>query len=192
MIAYLKGKFVSKGPALLHVEVNGVGYEVHISLNTYTAIKDQEEGLIYTYLHIREDAHLLYGFAGKAEKEMFLLLTGVNGIGSSTARMMLSSMKPTELSAAIVNGNIKALESIKGIGKKTAERIVLELKDRLSKQDIQAHSTEQPGKSSATDAVDALVTLGISRNLAEQAIQKAMAAGITDVGELVKKALQTL
>lgn len=192
MIAYLKGKFVSKGPALLHVEVNGVGYEVHISLNTYSAIKDQEEGLIYTYLHIREDAHLLYGFAGKAEKEMFLLLTGVNGIGSSTARMMLSSMKPTELSAAIVNGNIKALESIKGIGKKTAERIVLELKDRLSKQDLQAHSTEHTGKTSATDAVDALVTLGISRNLAEQAVQKAMAAGITDVGELVKKALQTL
>lgn len=192
MIAYLKGKFVNKGPALLYIEVNGVGYEVHISLNTYSAIKDLEEGLIHTYLHIREDAHLLYGFAGKAEKEMFLLLTGVNGIGSSTARMMLSSMKPDELSKAIVNGNIKALESIKGIGRKTAERIVLELKDRLSKQEIQAHSTEQTGKTSAADAVDALVTLGISRNLAEQAVQKAAAAGIADVGELVKKALQTL
>lgn len=192
MIAYLKGKFVNKGPALLHIEVNGVGYEVHISLNTYSAIKDLEEGLIHTYLHIREDAHLLYGFAGKAEKEMFLLLTGVNGIGSSTARMMLSSMKPGELTNAIVNANIRALESIKGIGKKTAERIVLELKDRLSKQEIQAHSTEQTAKTPAADAVDALVTLGISRNLAEQAVQKAAAAGMADVGELVKRALQIL
>jgi len=192
MIAYLKGKFVYKSPALLHVDVHGVGYEVNISLNTYTAIKDQEEGLIHTYLHIREDAHVLYGFAGKAEKEMFLLLTGVNGIGMATGRMMLSSMKPAEISAAIVNGNIKLLESIKGIGKKTAERIVLELRDRLSKQDIQSLTPGQPGKTLATDAVDALVTLGIARNLAEQAVQKAVAAGILDVGEIVKKALQTL
>lgn len=193
MIAYLKGKFVSKSPALLQVEVSGVGYEVNISLNTYTAIKDLEEGLIYTYLHIREDAHILYGFAGMAEKEMFLLLTGVNGIGTATARMMLSSMKPADLSAAIVNGNIKVLESIKGIGKKTAERVVLELKDRLAKQDFQqVQAAGQTGKSLTADAVDALVTLGIARNMAEQAVQKTAAAGVTDVGEMVKRALQSL
>lgn len=192
MIAYLKGKFVSKGPALLQVEVNGVGYEVHISLNTYTAIKDVEEGLIYTHLHIREDAHLLYGFAGLAEKEMFLMLNGVNGIGTATARMMLSSMKPADLSAAIVNSNIRALESIKGIGRKTAERVVLELKDRLAKQGLQAETSGAPEKTFTADAVDALVTLGISRNMAEQAVQKITTTGITDVGEIVKRALQVI
>ncbi len=192
MIAYLKGKFVQKGPALLQVEVNGVGYEVHISLNTYTAIKDLEEGLIYTHLHIREDAHLLYGFAQLAEKEMFLMLNGVNGIGTATARMMLSSMKPAELSSAIVNGNVKVLESIKGIGKKTAERIVLELKDRLAKQGMQTELAGTTGNTLAADAVDALVTLGISRNMAEQAVQKVTATGVTDVGETVKKALQLI
>jgi holliday junction DNA helicase RuvA len=192
MIAYLKGKFVIKSPALLQVDVNGVGYEVNISLHTYTAIKDMDEGLIYTYLHIREDAHLLYGFAETAEKEMFLLLTGVNGIGMATARMMLSSLKPADLSAAIVNGNIKVLESIKGIGRKTAERVVLELKDRLAKQDMQVHAPGQTGKSVASDAVDALVTLGIARNMAENAVQKSVADGNTDVGEMVKRALQHL
>jgi holliday junction DNA helicase RuvA len=192
MIAYLKGTFVYKSPALLQVEVAGIGYEVHISLNTYTALQHLDEGLIHTYLHIREDAHLLFGFASLAEKEMFLLLTGVNGIGASTARMMLSSMKPAELSTAIVSSNIRALESIKGIGKKTAERIVLELKDRLAKHEIQAQTPGFAGKNVNADAVDALVTLGISRNMAEQAVQKVIKDGVTDVGEIVKKALQVL
>jgi holliday junction DNA helicase RuvA len=157
-------------------------------------VKDAPEGLIHTHLHIREDAHVLYGFADLAEKEMFLLLTGVNGIGMATGRMMLSSMKPSELAAAIVNGNIRALESIKGIGKKTAERVVLELRDRLLKQDLQLSRPETPQNTLAADAADALVTLGISRNMAEQAVQKILNArpALTDVGELVKNALQTL
>ena len=123
MIAFLKGDFVHKTPALLHVEVAGVGYEVQISLNTYSKIQNLDKGILYTSLLIREDAHVLYGFFDLAEKEMFLQLLSVSGIGASTARVMLSYMKPEELAKAIVQGDSKTLEGIKGIGKKTAERI---------------------------------------------------------------------
>ena len=120
MIAYLRGAFTTKTPAYVHVDVNGVGYEVHISLNTYSKIQELEKGTLLTHLIVREDAHILYGFFDVAEKEIFLHLLGVSGIGASTARVMLSYMKPEELSRAIVPGNARLLESIKGIGRKTA------------------------------------------------------------------------
>ena len=136
MIAYLKGDFVHKSPAMVQVEVNGVGYEVQISLNTYTKIQNLDKGILHTSLLIREDAHILYGFFDLAEKEIFMQLISVSGIGASTARVMLSYMKPDELAKAIITGDTKTLEGLKGIGKKTAERMVLELRDKLAKQPL--------------------------------------------------------
>src|SRR5436305_10770280 len=133
MIAFINGKYVKKTPSYVQVDVNGVGYEIQISLNTYSKIQTLDHELLQTHLIVREDAHLLFGFADMAEKEMFLQLIAVSGIGANTARVMLSYMKPDELSRAIVQGNVKALEPIKGIGRKTAERIVVELRDKLAK-----------------------------------------------------------
>jgi holliday junction DNA helicase RuvA len=196
MIAYLNGVFAYKSPALLHVEVNGVGYEVHISLNTYSALQQLTKGIVYTWLHIREDAHLLYGFATTAERELFLQLIGVNGIGAGTARMMLSAMKPDELVTIIGTGDARALERIKGIGRKTAERVILELKDKMHK----LPSAGDGGLPVATpasplkDAVDAMVALGIGRPLAEQAVKKTQqsAPELNTVEAIIKKALQLL
>lgn len=193
MIAYLKGAFSTKTPAYVHVDVNGVGYEVHISLNTYSKIQDLEKGVLLTHLIVREDAHILYGFFEASEKEIFLYLLGVSGIGASTARVMLSYMRPEELSRAIVQGNARLLESIKGIGRKTAERIVLELRDRLSKQPIETNISLAQSNSLQADALNALVALGINRLAAEGAIQKVIQqhADVT-VEELIKKSLQNL
>lgn len=194
MIAYLKGNFVYKSPALMHVEVNGVGYEVHISLNTYTQLQDAQQGLVFTHLHIREDAHLLYGFATAAEKDMFLMLTSVSGIGASTARMMLSAMKPAELAAAITTSAVQQLEKIKGIGRKTAERIVLELKDKAGRLHTGTGAVPETAATPAKDAVDALVALGIGRPAAEQAVKKTGMAHpeLTRLEDMIKKALQLL
>ena len=118
MIDFLKGKFVKKTPSYVHVDVNGTGYEVQISLHTYSKIQDTEEAMLQTHLIVREDAHILFGFFDVAEKEIFLQLLSVSGVGANTARMMLSYMKPDELTRAIIQGNVKQLEAIKGIGKK--------------------------------------------------------------------------
>jgi Holliday junction DNA helicase RuvA len=193
MIAYLKGDFVHKSPSLVQLEVNGVGYEVQITLNTYTRIQDLQSGILHTVLIIREDAHLLYGFFEVAEKEMFQQLTGVSGIGASTARVMLSYMKPDELAAAIVQADIRTLEGIKGIGKKTAERIVLELKDKLAKHPIDTNIPTLKSNTLHQDALNALTALGINRSAAEQAIKKVLASGpALPVEELIKKALRIL
>ena len=133
MIAYLSGKFSYKNPAVVYVDVQGIGYEVNISLNTYSHIQKLTEGKLYTYLQIKEDAHTLFGFFDTMEKEMFIMLISVSGVGAATARMMLSNMKPAEISKAIMQNNAGLLESVKGIGRKTAERLVLELKDKISK-----------------------------------------------------------
>jgi len=193
MIAFIRGNFVHKSPATVHVDVAGVGYEVNISLHTYSKIQDQESGMLLTHLLVREDAHILYGFFDAAEKEMFLLLLGVSGVGASTARVMLSYMKPEELSRAIVQGNAKQLEAIKGIGKKTAERIVLELRDKLAKQPVDANISSWKGNTLGADALNALIALGINRQAADTAIQKVLKQEPdADVEALIKKALQTL
>jgi holliday junction DNA helicase RuvA len=193
MIAYLKGDFVRKTPSFVHLDVNGVGYEVQITLNTYTRIQDLEKGLLHTTLIIREDAHILYGFFEIAEKEMFQLLTGVSGIGASTGRVMLSYMKPDELAAAIIQSDIRTLEGIKGIGKKTAERIVLELKDKLSKHPIESNISPLISNTLHRDAFNALTALGINRSAAEQAVKKVLALEPDlPVEELIKKSLRTL
>jgi Holliday junction DNA helicase RuvA len=196
MIAYLKGSFAKKTPAAVIVDVGGVGYDVQISLNTYSKIQHLENGVLQTHLLVREDAHILYGFFDTAEKDLFLMLISVSGIGAGTARVMLSYMKPDEISRAIVQGNTRVLEGIKGIGRKTAERVVLELRDKLSKQPIEttdATFSTWKGNSLQTDALEALVALGINRQAADVAIQKVLKSeeGL-GVEAVIKKALQSL
>jgi Holliday junction DNA helicase RuvA len=175
MIAFLRGTFAYKSPALVHMEVGGVGYELQISLNTYAHIEGLDKGLLLTHLHIREDAHILYGFFEKAEKDLFVQLISISGVGASTARMMLSAMKPEEINRAILQGNARQLESIKGIGKKSAERIILELRDKLGKgKEDTTNISSLTNNTLEQDALNALITLGIARPAAENAIKKAL------------------
>jgi holliday junction DNA helicase RuvA len=195
MYAYLQGRFTYKSPAQVYLDVNGVGYEVHITLNTYSLLQNLEEGRLYTYLQVKEDGHSLFGFFDRAEKETFVLLLSVSGVGAATARMMLSSLKPEEVGRAIVQGNVKLLESVKGIGKKTAERLVLELRDKMGKQsEGSGHIYQAQGNNVAQDALQALTALGISRQQAEQSIQKIILAEPTELPleDLIKKALKAI
>ena len=194
MYAYLQGNFTYKNPAQVYIDVNGVGYEVNISLNTYSHIQNLEKGKLYIHLQVKEDGHTLFGFFEKAEKEMFLMLTGVSGIGAATGRMMLSSLKPEEVSRAIVQGNVKLLESIKGIGKKTAERLVLELRDKVAKQTDHLNLSAPAGNILEQDALNALISLGISRQQADQAIQKIILTENPSLPleDLIKKALKAI
>ena len=164
MYAYLQGKFTFKSPAQVYVDIQGVGYEVNISLHTYADIQDKAEGKLFIHLQVKEDAHTLFGFSGKDEKDMFLLLTSVSGVGAATARMMLSSLRPDEVSTAILQGNARLMESIKGIGKKTAERLVLELKDKVAKHPASTGTgIAVLNNTIEQDALTALTALGISR-----------------------------
>lgn len=194
MFAYLKGSFALKTPTVVHIDVHGVGYEVQVSLNTYSKIQNLEEGMLLTHLLIREDAHILYGFYEKAEKEVFLHLLSVSGVGASTARMMLSSLQADEVVKAILNGDVVLLESVKGIGKKTAQRIVLELRDKLAKSPVEVNISPLNHNSLDLDALTAMTALGIARNAAESAIKKAwqMNTEFAEVQELIKAALKCL
>ncbi len=194
MYAYLQGKFTEKTTAQVYIDVNGVGYEVNISLNTWTYIQNLEQGKLFTHLQVKEDGHVLFGFFERAEKEIFLQLIGVSGIGAATARMMLSSLKPAEISAAIIQGNVKLLESIKGIGKKTAERLVLELKDKVAKVSTGTVNQAKAGNSLEQDALNALTALGISRQQAETAVKKTTLAepNLSNLEEVIKKALKAI
>ena len=194
MYAYLQGIFTYKSPAQVYIDINGVGYEVNISLNTYAQIQNAEKGKLYTYFQVKEDGHTFYGFFDKAEKEIFVQLIGVSGIGAATARMMLSHLKPDEVQRAIIQGNVRLLESIKGIGKKTAERLVLELRDKVGKVAVDTGNTSAPGNSLQRDALEALVALGISKPQAESSIQKINLAepAINNLEELIKKALKAI
>lgn len=195
MIAYLKGKLVHKEPTHVVIEVNGVGYQVGISLHTFSEIKDREDIRLATYLHVREDAHILYGFASDAEKQMFQFLISVNGVGPSTALVVLSYLAPDELKAAIVNEDTNALQAVKGIGGKTAQRLVLELKDKLRKEAFE----ESPGIGGSvrntlrSEALTALITLGIGKAAAEKSIDTILkkSGGTISLEELVKQALKT-
>lgn len=194
MIAFIRGNFVQKTPAQVLVDVNGIGYELHISLNTFTSIQQLDKGQLHTYLQIKEDAHTLFGFFELSEKELFIQLLGVSGIGAATARMMLSTFKPEELIQAIVQGNIRLLESIKGIGKKSAERIVLELKDKLGKITPNTNISPLKNNTLEQDALNALIALGIARNTGEAAVKQVLKAepALSQVEELIKKALKTI
>ncbi len=194
MIAYLAGKFTYKNPTVVYVEANGVGYEVNISLNTYSHIQKLSEGKLFTYLQVKEDSHTLYGFFDAVEKEMFIMLISVSGIGAATARMMLSNMLPAEITKAIMQGNIKLLESVKGIGKKTAERLVLELKDKVSKQSFESSMHFIKDNTFQQDALNALVALGISKSVAEYSVNKVLSEQPveTQLEQIIKKALKAI
>jgi Holliday junction DNA helicase RuvA len=193
MIAFVRGKFVNKTPARVVVDVNGVGYDLQISLNTYSAIANLDEGLLHTYIHLYENGQTMYGFASVAEKEIFLQLISVSGVGAATARMMLSGMRPDEIVKAIVQGNTKQLEGIKGIGKKSAERLIVELRDKLGKQAMESPLTSLNVQSLDADAINALVSLGISKPMAENAVKKVILLN-PDIAleDMIKQALKNL
>jgi Holliday junction DNA helicase RuvA len=193
MIAFVRGNFVAKLPSQVIVDVNGVGYELQISLNTYSAISNKENGKLFTYLHITENAQTLYGFHDLEEKELFLQLISVSGVGASTARMMLSGLKPDEIIRSIVNNNTRQLESIKGIGRKTAERITLELKDKLNRLQTNQPESAYSLNTVESDALNALIALGIQKNIAETAIKKVISSGNnSSVENIIKLALKNL
>jgi len=194
MIAFLRGVFAHKTPTAVLVDVNGVGYEVLISLHTYSKIEALTQGTLQTYMHIREDGQTLYGFFDSAEKEMFTQLIGISGVGASTARMMLSSMRPEEIARAILQGNAKQLESIKGIGKKSAERIILELRDKIGKTMPEINISPLINNTLEQDALNALIALGIARPAAEQAVKKVLtnSSGQGKVEDIIKQAFKIL
>lgn len=195
MIAFVRGKFVVKTPAQVIVDVNGVGYELQISLNTYSSIASSDSGQLATYLHITENGQTLFGFSDNTEKDLFLQLISVSGVGASTARMMLSGMKPDEIVKAIAQGNVKQLESIKGIGRKTAERLILELKDKVSRiNTINMDALVPQHNTIEVDALNALSSLGIGRPLAEAALKKALknAPPDTPLEELIRLSLKNM
>ncbi len=194
MIAFVRGNFVAKTPAQVIVDVNGVGYELHISLHTYSSIQNMDKGLLHTYLQVKEDSQTLFGFFDVQEKELFIQLLSVSGVGASTARMMLSSLRPDELVRAIVQGNAPQLESIKGIGRKSAERIILELRDKLAKTLNNLNISPLINNTLEQEALNALIALGIGRATGEQAIQRVMKAepALSQIEDIIKKALKTI
>ncbi len=194
MIAFVRGNFAIKTPARIVVDVNGVGYELNISLNTYSAIGNKDSGQLFTYLHITENAQTLFGFADLVEKELFMQLISVSGVGASTARMMLSGMRPEEITRAIIQGNTKQLEGIKGIGKKSAERLIVELRDKLSKQSLEVGISGFNQPQIDADAINALISLGVGRVMAEQAVKKIMQAEPNNISleDIIKQALKNL
>ena len=195
MIAFVSGRFVTKLPSQVIVDVNGVGYDLQISLNTYSHISNIESGKLHTYLHITENAQTLYGFFDLAEKELFLQLISVSGVGASTARMMLSGMKPDEIINSIIQNNTKQLESIKGIGRKTAERIIVELKDKLGRLQTNLQVGSYSLNTTEIDALNALIALGIQKSVAEAAIKKVISSSGNNnptVESIIKLALKNI
>lgn len=196
MIAYVEGKITQKEPAFVVVETGGIGYEIRISLNTYEALKDIMQARLLTHLHIKEDAHTLYGFTHAAERKLFLDLIGISGVGPGTGMVVLSSMPPEDIKSAIINGDATMLQRIKGIGAKTAQRIILELRDKLAKENDGVAPSGYWGQDNNTatkEALSALITLGINKAAAEKsisAIVKKHGKQIT-VEEIIKLALKT-
>lgn len=190
MIEFLRGRLIEKNPAYLIIDCNGIGYFVNISVNTFSAIADKEELKILTHLQITEDAHTLYGFISEEERKIFRLLITVSGIGCNTARMMLSSMSVAEIENCIVSENAKKLQSIKGIGEKTALRAILELKAKLKKETIASHA---PYLKIRDEALSALLTLGFNKQAVDKMLDQLIKAEpSTNVEDLIKNALKTL
>jgi Holliday junction DNA helicase RuvA len=195
MIAYLKGKLVHKDPTHVVIDVNGVGYHVNISLQTFSAVKDQENILLYTHLSIREDAHVLFGFSSEAEKKLFQQLVSVSGVGPSTAIVMLSYMNSNEIKSAIIQEDAASLQAIKGIGGKTAQRVIIELKDKLKKEswdDTQSTVSVGPHNTLRKEALSALLTLGLPKATAEKSVDIILkkSGNTVTLEDLVKQALK--
>jgi holliday junction DNA helicase RuvA len=197
MIAYIKGKLTVKDPTYVVIETQGMGYHAKISLHTFSAVKDLEETLLYTFLHVKEDAHTLYGFSSEKEKNTFLDLTSISGIGPGTALVMLSSLNPDEVRKAIAQEDVRTIQAVKGIGAKTAQRVILELKDKMRKIELMPSDDKTFSPSSSNnvrqEAFNALVTLGFARAVAEKNIDTVLKQKGDDISleELIKWALKS-
>jgi Holliday junction DNA helicase RuvA len=191
MIGQLNGKLIEKNPTELLVDCAGIGYEVKISLNTFSAIGNDEAIRLHTRLIVREDAHILYGFASKEEREMFNHLISVSGIGPNTAMIMLSSLIPDEIAQAIQTEDVRTIQSIKGIGAKTAQRVIIDLKDKVLKMTFSAENMFTQNNTQRFDALTALVSLGFDKKAADKALDK-IATGNETVEQLIKEALKIL
>src|ERR1700710_2123687 len=174
MYAYINGKLVFKGPTYVVIDAGGVGYHINISLNTYSGIGDSENCKLYTWMHVKEDAHTLYGFIDEGERRLFLHLVSVSGIGPNTGRMILSSITPSEIQTAIIKGDVPLIQRIKGIGPKSAQRMVLELQDKLKKDGPDSLTAMPVIHTVKDEALSALVMLGFVKNNAEKVIDQAI------------------
>ncbi len=193
MITYIKGKLIEKNPAYAVVESNGTGYFIHISLHTFTRLSDAENVKLYTHFHVREDAQSLFGFYDKTEREIFRLLISVSGIGTATARMMLSSMRPAEIQQAIASDNVNLLKSVKGIGAKTAQRIIIELRDKILKTYEIETISPSSDNTVKNEALSALDVLGFSRKQTQRIIDTILRENpAINVENLIKQALKNL
>ncbi|MFB2117791.1 Holliday junction branch migration protein RuvA [Parapedobacter sp. 2B3] len=193
MYEYLNGKLAYKAPTHVVLDVGGVGYHIHISLHTYSQIKDSEQCKLFISFQVREDAHTLFGFAEEGERRLFDHLISVSGIGPNTGRMILSSITPDEIQSAIIQGNVPLIQRIKGIGPKTAQRMVLELQDKLKKQGPDALTVVRHQQSVPEEALSALIMLGFVRTQAEKVLASISQGnpGLT-VEALIKEALKKL
>ncbi len=193
MIAHLQGKLVEKTPTEVVIDCGGVGYHVHISLHTYSLLPQTENIRLFTYLQIKEDAHTLFGFVEKSEREIFKMLLSVSGIGAGIARTMLSSLEPKQIIQALAVGDLATIQSIKGIGGKTAQRAILDLKDKVLKlYDLDEVSMTQ-NNTNKDEALSALEVLGFNKKLAEKAVEKIVReTPDATVESIIKQALKNL
>ena len=191
MITQLRGRLVEKNPTDLVIDCKGVGYEVKISLNTFSNIGNNESITVFTQFVVREDAQILYGFHDKTEREMFNHLVSVSGIGPNTAMIMLSSLVPEEIAVAIQNEDVNLIKSIKGIGAKTAQRVIVDLKDKMLKMAFSTENMFVTNNTNRIDALTALVSLGFDKKAADKALDK-ITTGDETVEELIKGALKVL
>lgn len=195
MIAFLKGKLIHLDPTFVVIDVNGIGYHVHISLQTFAAIKEQENVMLFTHLNVREDAHILFGFSSEVEKKLFQLLISVNGVGPNTAIVMLSYLNCNEIKSAIVREDAATLQGVKGIGGKTALRVIIELKDKLKKESWEESSTvsSEPHNKLRKEALSALLTLGLPKAAAEKSVDTILkkSGNTITLEDLVKQALKS-
>ncbi|WP_457616300.1 Holliday junction branch migration protein RuvA [Lutibacter sp.] len=193
MITHIRGKLVEKNPTYVVVETNGVGYWLNISLNTFSQLPDSESVLLYTHLLVREDSHTLFGFASKIEREIFRLLISVSGVGPSIARTMLSSMTTDEIQRAIVSENVSLIQSVKGIGAKTAQRVLIDLKGKISKIYTIDEVSLKQSNTNKNEALSALEVLGFTKKHSEKVLDKILLEDATlSVAVLIKKALKNL
>lgn len=194
MYAYIDGKLVFKCPTYVVIDTGGVGYHINISLNTYGALKDKERCKLFTWLHVKEDGHTLYGFFEEGERRLFLHLISVSGIGPNTGRMILSSITPAEIQIAIVKGDVPLIQRIKGIGPKSAQRMILELQDKLKKEGPDSLISMPPHNTAKEEALSALVMLGFTKTIAEKSLDTAIKSVDENlsVEQLIKIALKSL
>jgi Holliday junction DNA helicase RuvA len=194
MFDYFTGKLVEKTPTYAVIECGGVGYMLNISLTTYTQLTNPDSCTLYAHQAIREDAHTLFGFSTRSERETFRLLINVSGVGASTARMILSSLSTPEIAEAVITNNVSLLKGIKGIGEKTAQRIIIDLKGKFDKGSVSSELFAGVHNTTRTEALTALTLLGFPRNLSEKAIDKVLNSVGSDVSVegLIKQTLKVL